>query len=183
MPRYLLTNTPQPPRPEDDRAEDRSASGVGSPVRGRKSLIALFAILLVAWVGIAGVGGPYFGKISDVATNDRSTFLPESSESTRAQEVIDQFSDDDAVPAIVVLADAAPRAIRSDCGEALERVLPVSSENTADDVESIRAAIADAFPDSTHGSGTDDGSTVSVHVTGPAGFAADLTEAFAGIDG
>src|SRR5690625_3391222 len=106
MPRYLLTNTPQPPRPEDDRAEDRSASGVGSPVRGRKSLLALFAILLVAWVGIAGVGGPYFGKISDVATNDRSTFLPESSESTRAQEVIDQFSDDDAVPAIVVLADS-----------------------------------------------------------------------------
>ena len=210
MPRYLLTNTPQPPRPEDDRAEDRSASGVGSPVRGRKSLLALFAILLVAWVGIAGVGGPYFGKISDVATNDRSTFLPESSESTRAQEVIDQFSDDDAVPAIVVLADSdgvsdddstalndladsldddgvlaadASPAIPSDDGEALELVLPVSSENTADDVESIRAAIADAFPDSTHGSGTDDGSTVSVHVTGPAGFAADLSEAFAGIDG
>jgi RND superfamily putative drug exporter len=210
MPRYLLTNTPQPPRPEDDRAEDRSASGVGTPVRGRKSLIALFSILLIAWVGIAGVGGPYFGKISDVATNDRSTFLPESSESTRAQEIIDQFSDDDAVPAIVVLADSdgvsdddstalndladsldddgvlaadASPAIPSDDGEALELVLPVSSENTADDVESIRAAIADAFPDSTHGSGTDDGTAVSVHVTGPAGFAADLTEAFAGIDG
>jgi RND superfamily putative drug exporter len=210
MPRYLLTNTPQPPRPEDDRAESRSAGGVGTPVRGRKSLIALFAILLVAWVGIAGVGGPYFGKISDVATNDRSTFLPESSESTRAQEVIDQFSDDDAVPAIVVLADSdgvsdddstalndladslddegvlaadASPAIPSDDGEALELVLPVSSENTADDVESIRAAIADAFPDSTHGSGTDSDTAVSVHVTGPAGFAADLTEAFAGIDG
>src|SRR5699024_7468163 len=210
MPRYLLTNTPQPPRPEDDRAESRSAGGVGTPVRGRKSLIALFAILLVAWVGIAGVGGPYFGKISDVATNDRSTFLPESSESTRAQEVIDQFSDDDAVPAIVVLADSdgvsdddstalndladsldddgvlaadASPAIPSDDGEALELVLPVSSENTADDVGRTRAATADAVPDSTHGSGTDDGSTVSVHVTGPAGFAADLTEAFAGIDG
>src|SRR5699024_4964353 len=121
------------------------------------------------------VGGPYFGKISDVATNDRSTFLPESSESTRAQEMIDRFSEDDYVPAIVVLedsdgvtdddsstlkdlattldddgvlaADASP-AIPSDDGEALELVLPVSSENTADDVESIRAAIADAFPNS-----------------------------------
>ncbi len=210
MPRYLLTNTPQPPAPVDERDSAPASAQKKSPVRGRKSLIALFAILLVAWVGIAGVGGPYFGKISDVATNDRSTFLPESSESTRAQEAIDRFSDDDAVPAIVVLADSdgvsdddstalndlaasldddgvlaadASPAIPSDDGEALELVLPVSSENTADDVESIRAAIADAFPDSTHGSGTDDGTTVSVHVTGPAGFAADLTEAFAGIDG
>src|SRR5699024_2002692 len=209
MPRYLLTSTPQPPRTDDERAADRSA-GAGTPVRGRKSLITLFAILLVAWVGIAGVGGPYFGKISDVATNDRSTFLPESSESTRAQEIIDRFSDDDAVPAIVVLADSdgisnddstelnelaasldddgvlaadASPAIPSDDGEALELVLPVSSETTAEDVESIRTAIAEAFPDSTHGSGTDDGTAVSVHVTGPAGFAADLNEAFAGIDG
>src|SRR5699024_888585 len=161
-----LTNTPQPPRPEDDRAEDRSASGVGSPVRGRKSLIALFAILLVAWVGIAGVGGPYFGKISDVATNDRSTFLPESSESTRAQVGVEMCIDEDAVPALGVLADAdgasaddrtalndladsleddgvlaadASRAIPADDGEALEVAVPVSSENTADDVESIRA--------------------------------------------
>src|SRR5699024_12317525 len=98
MPRYLLTNTPQPPRPEDDRAEDRSASGVGSPVHGRKSLLALFAILLVARVSIAGVGGPYFGKISDVATNAPSTFLPESSEATRPQEAIGQCSDDHAMP-------------------------------------------------------------------------------------
>lgn len=28
-------------------------------------------VLLVAWVGIAGVGGPYSGKISEEAMNDR----------------------------------------------------------------------------------------------------------------
>src|SRR5699024_6133726 len=129
----------------------------------------LFAILLVAWVGITGVGGPYFGKISDVATNDHPTFLTESSEPTRPKKVIDHFSDDDTMTVVVVLADSdgvsddastplndladsldddgvlaadASPAIPSDDGEALELVLPVSSENTADDVESIRAAIA-----------------------------------------
>src|SRR5699024_6596055 len=145
---------------------DRSA-GAGTPVRGRKSPITLFAILLVAWVGIAGVGGPYFGKISDVATNDRSTFLPESSESTRAPEIIHRFSDDVAVPAIdgladsdgtsnagstdlndlapsldhdgVLAADASP-AIPSDDGDDLERVLPVPSQTTAEDGESFRTA-------------------------------------------
>ncbi|WP_166828427.1 MMPL family transporter [Brevibacterium limosum] len=210
MPHFLLTRTPQPSHPDDDRDAERSAdeagSGAGAPVRGRKALLALFAVLLVAWVGIAGVGGPYFGKISDVATNDRSSFLPESAESTRAQEAIDRFSDDDAVPAIVVLensdgitdddaqtlkdlaasldddgvlaADASP-TIPSEDGRALELILPVSSDATAEDVESIRTAIADAFPSSTDDSGT----AVTVHVTGPAGFAADLSEAFAGIDG
>ncbi|WP_152345970.1 MMPL family transporter [Brevibacterium sp. CFH 10365] len=210
MPHFLLTRTPQPSHPDDDRDAERSAgeagSGAGAPVRGRKALLALFAVLLVAWVGIAGVGGPYFGKITDVATNDRSSFLPESAESTRAQEAIDRFSDDDSVPAIVVLensdgitdddaetfkdlaasldddgvlaADASP-TIPSGDGQALELILPVSSDATAEDVESIRTAIADVFP-----SGTDDsGTAVTVHVTGPAGFAADLSEAFAGIDG
>ena len=107
MPHFLLTRTPQPPRPDNDRDAQRSVSkattGVGDPVRGRKPLIALFAVLLVAWVGISGVGGPYFGKISEVATNDRSSFLPESAESTRAQDQIEKFSDLDYVPAIVVL--------------------------------------------------------------------------------
>ncbi|WP_166969057.1 MMPL family transporter [Brevibacterium atlanticum] len=220
MPHFLLTRTPQPPRPDDDRAADLSAEARAhrGPVPARRSLITLFAILLVAWVGIAGVGGPYFGKISEVATNDRSSFLPESAESTRAQEIIDRFSDDDYVPAIVVLentdgitdddtdalddvakkleddgllaADASP-AIPSEDGDALQLILPVSSDTTGDDVERIRAVIADTFPTANAADATPDESgnvatpatVADVYVTGPAGFTADLTEAFAGIDG
>ena len=170
--------------------------------------IVLPAIVIVAWLAVASVGGPYFGKISEVATNDRSSFLPESAESTRAQELIDQFSDLDYVPAIVVLentdgvdeedtsdleeltttledegllaADASP-VIPAEDGDALQLILPVSSETTGDDVERIRAVIAETFPTAAASSGTADVKaptvTADVYVTGPAGFAADLSEA------
>ena len=226
MPRHLLTSTPPNPDPrrggpagDDVNGADTAAAPKQhpkGPVRGRGALLALFAVLLVAWVGISGVGGPYFGKISEVATNDRSSFLPESAESTRAQDQIEKFSDLDYVPAIVVLensdgvtdddrsrldeltktledddllaADPSP-AIPSDDGEALQLILPVSQATTADDVESIRSAIGKVFPtasaaDMTPDQAAEAPTTVAdVHVTGPAGFSADLSEAFAGIDG
>ncbi|GAA1948222.1 efflux RND transporter permease subunit [Brevibacterium antiquum] len=208
MPHRLLTTEPAAPDPEPTPSTHEAR-----PVPARHWLIALFAVLLVAWVSIAGVGGPYFGKISEVATNDRSTFLPESAESTKAQSLIDEFSDDDYVPAIVVLenrdgitdqdtedlddltktlgdegllaAEASP-AIPAEDGDALELILPISSETTAEDVEAIRSLITDEFSPTTNGTdGTrsDSGTGVSIHVTGPAGFSADLSEAFAGIDG
>lgn len=227
MPRHLLTSTPPDPDPRRGGPAGAAASAAGAaaapestpnrrPVRGRGALLALFAVLLVAWVGISGVGGPYFGKISEVATNDRSSFLPESSESTRAQDQIEKFSDLDYVPAIVVLensdgitdddktrltdltkkledhdllaADPSP-AIPSEDGEALQLILPVSPTTTSDDVESIRDTIDQVFPEAVAADSTPSQAakapTVSadVHVTGPAGFSADLTEAFAGIDG
>ena len=226
MPRHLLTSTPPKPRSrrggpagDDPNSVDTPAAPQKhpkGPVRGRGALLALFAVLLIAWVGISGVGGPYFGKISEVATNDRSSFLPESAESTRAQEQIAKFSDLDYVPAIVVLensdgvtdddrsrldeltksleddellaADPSP-AILSDDGEALQLILPVSQATTSDDVESIRSAIGKVFPtasaaDMTPDQAAEAPTTVAdVHVTGPAGFSADLSEAFAGIDG
>ena len=217
MPRHLLTSTPpEPHRPESEIPVDSAQpTKQRAPIPARRSLIALFAVLLVAWVAIAGVGGPYFGKISEVATNDRSSFLPESAESTKAQALIDQFSDLDYVPAIVVLedkdglskdsttdledlaerlddegllaADASP-VIPSADGEALELILPVSTDTTADDVEQIRSIIAGTFPiataaDSPTGDVDSVPTSADVYVTGPGGFSADLTSAFAGIDG
>ncbi|MGO1824326.1 MAG: MMPL family transporter [Brevibacterium aurantiacum] len=217
MPRHLLASTPpEPHRPESEIPVDSAQpTKQRAPIPARRSLIALFAVLLVAWVAIAGVGGPYFGKISEVATNDRSSFLPESAESTKAQALIDQFSDLDYVPAIVVLedkdglskdsttdledlaerlddegllaADASP-VIPSEDGEALELILPVSTDTTADDVEQIRSIIAGTFPiataaDSPTGDVDSVPTSADVYVTGPGGFSADLTSAFAGIDG
>lgn len=79
-----------------------------SPRTGK--LVALSVIIIAVWLGIAAVGGPQFGNLSNVATNDQSSFLPRSSESARVQEKIKAFGDQDRLPAIIVVeqSDGTP---------------------------------------------------------------------------
>ncbi|PZE32135.1 MMPL family transporter [Curtobacterium sp. MCSS17_006] len=161
--------------------------------------IVLPALVIVVWLGIASVGGPFFGKISEVSTNDQTSFLPASSDATKVQERSSEFRDESGAPAIIVLerdggmtstdladaktlattlsdradVDAVSPVIPSEDGDAVEIVATLTQDaETGDAVEAIRADVDDALP-----------SGVSGYVTGPAGFTADLTEAFAGIDG
>ena len=60
------------------------------------------ALLIVAWLALGSVGGPFAGKLSNVAENDSSAFLPSSAESTAVSELEREFSAMDAIPAIVV---------------------------------------------------------------------------------
>ncbi len=161
--------------------------------------IVLPAVVIVAWLAVASVGGPYFGKIADVSTNDQTSFLPASADATKVQERAAEFRQASGAPAIVVLerdggltrsdrtaaAQLADRlgdrddvqgvspVIPSEDGDALEIVATLTqSAETGDAVEAIRGDVDDALPSGLRG-----------YVTGPAGFTADLTEAFAGIDG
>ncbi|WP_144756656.1 MMPL family transporter [Curtobacterium pusillum] len=161
--------------------------------------IVLPALVIVAWLAIASVGGPYFGKISEVSTNDQTSFLPASADATKLQERASEFRQASGAPAIIVLerdggltasdqraagtlaADLGKRddvqgvspAIPSEDGDAVEIVATLTQDaDTGDAVEAIRADVDDALPSGVQG-----------YVTGPAGFTADLTEAFAGIDG
>jgi len=161
--------------------------------------IVLPALVIVAWLAIASVGGPYFGKISEVSTNDQTSFLPASADATKVQERASEFRQASGAPAIVVLSrdgglttadrttaatlvsDLGKRddvqgvspAIPSEDGDAVEIVATLTQDaDTGDAVEAIRADVDDALPSGLQG-----------YVTGPAGFTADLTEAFAGIDG
>ena len=34
------------------------------------------SLLIVGWLAAAGVGGPYFGKIDEVSSNDQASYLP-----------------------------------------------------------------------------------------------------------
>ncbi len=165
--------------------------------------ILLPALLIVAWLGAAGAGGPLFGRISEVSTNDQTSFLPASAESTQVQEALADFLGDDELPAIVVAAadreldaddlaaleslaadvaelpvvvEASP-LIPSEDGEAAQLVAVLDASDGAPEpaeaVEAVRAAVAAA--------GLPAG--LVVEVTGPAGFTADIAEAFSGIDG
>lgn len=166
---------------------------------GRATLIAVVVVL--AWLVIGGVAGPYAGRLSEVATNDNAAFLPTDAEATRAQDLAGEFVDRQTIPALVVYerpsgitdadrqrvsADAArfaqvpgvvtplPPPIPSEDGQALQVVVPV------DDAEGEEiGAVVEQLRDIT---GADrDGLTVDV--SGPAGLLADLIEVFAAIDG
>ena len=161
--------------------------------------IASAVALLIVWLAIAGIGGPTFGKISEVSTNDKSTFLPASAESTRAGELASEFSDSQGIPAIItgevdevnnaalesgtetlksvdgILQVIGPQV--SEDGEAVEYIALIDTESAdpTDVVEALSAEVADkGFEPSQYG---------KFYVAGPAGFSADLVNAFAGIDG
>lgn len=151
-------------------------------------------------VAAASVGGPYFGRVDEVSSNDQTTYLPESADATQVQKLLGEFSDTNAIPAIVVFAGEDPLsegdlatisaavaalpsiegvdagvspAIGSDDGLAVQAFVPIDADAEIGDVvtevgEQLRAAMP---------------AGISVHVTGPAGFSADLIAGFAGIDG
>lgn len=157
-------------------------------------------VLVVLWLGVAATGGPKFGEIGDVATNDQSSFLPESAESTVVGERLDDFRDSTSAPAIVVVTadggggapvDPAPLdglsdaltgavsgaevspALLSEDGEAVQLiVVPPVEADPSDVVDAVSATMEAEL-----------GDNLEFLVTGPAGFSADLSEAFSGIDG
>ena len=75
--------------------------GMFEKPRARLRIILPIAIVL-AWLAAGGIGGPYFGKIDEVSSNDLSTFLPASAESTKVKDELGKFEDSDTLPAIVV---------------------------------------------------------------------------------
>ncbi len=173
------------------RAE-RSISGKAIAVRA-----VIYSLLVVLWISVAGVGGMTFGKLSEVQTNDQTAFLPTSAEATQALEWQNKFRTSEAIPAVVLMTSAdgvqqeqadalateisgfeyldgqVTGPIMSEDGQAAEYIVPISAEVKASEaVQELRTLLADAQPES-----------ATVYVTGPAGFSADLTEAFGGIDG
>ncbi|MGA7149121.1 MAG: hypothetical protein WBX17_11620, partial [Microbacterium sp.] len=61
--------------------------------------IGIPALLVLVWLAVGSAGGPYFGKVDEVSTNDRSSFLPESADATQVNERLPEFLGDDSIPA------------------------------------------------------------------------------------
>lgn len=164
--------------------------------------IALPLVIVLIWMIGGGIGGPYFGKVGEVSTNDQSSFLPASAESTQVQNRQADFLGGDSIPAVVVVTaddgaelsrdqltelavitddlagvsavngDVSP-PIPSEDGKAVQFFVPLSTDSDVDGaVEELRSAVISDLPDG-----------MTSWVTGPAGFTADLVEGFLGIDG
>jgi putative drug exporter of the RND superfamily len=65
--------------------------------------VAATAAVVIAWLVLAGIGGPLVGRLSEVQQNDNASFLPASAESTLAAAQAKAFSGSDAVPYFVVI--------------------------------------------------------------------------------
>jgi len=87
--------------PEQEVAERAKTSG-------RRRLVRLLAVVLVlfVWLGLAGVGGPLVGRLSEVQKNDNASFLPKSAESTEVNILAAKFSSTNALPYFVVIERA-----------------------------------------------------------------------------
>jgi putative drug exporter of the RND superfamily len=169
-------------------------------MKARGLLWTAIAVVL-AWLVIGGVSGPFAGRLSEVAVNDNAAFLPSDAEATRAQDLAAGFTERETTPAIVVYerpsgitdgdreaasADLAgfaripgvvtplPPPIPSEDGQALEVIVPIDGSNG----DTIAAAV-----DAMRVVAADPPNGLSVHVAGPGGLLADLIEVFSSIDG
>ncbi len=71
--------------------------------------VGLIAVV-VAWLAIAGLGGPAIGSLSTVQSNDQESFLPGAAESVQAANAAATFEDSGALPAFVIFETAGGAA-------------------------------------------------------------------------
>lgn len=162
--------------------------------------LILPVVLVLVWLGAGGVGGGYFGKLSEVTSNSQSSFLPESADSTRVNAQLSHFQDQSSLPAIIVFEKSSNLSpsdfknlstltkqlatipsitghvsppIPSKDSRAAMVILPVSAD-ASDKLSSIFSDIHQKI-DSSH-------TGLSYQVGGPASFSNDLLDAFGGID-
>lgn len=157
-------------------------------------------IVLGLWILVTSVSTLYASKLVDEQNNEASSWLPDSAESTRALEKINQFEDIDSIPTVVVyskssgLTEADIAAAKEDAkqfatldgveGEVLgpfpskdgEAMQTVVTFNFGSEGWNAMPDAADELRDIAVLEGGD------IYIAGPGGQAADSAEAFGGID-
>ena len=181
----------------------RTASG-----RLPRRALAAAVVVLLAWLVVGGVGGPFTGRLAEVQENDSSAFLPESSESTRVADIAAEFQGGSSLPAVVVWqADGAQEGgagqvtplLAAAATDRLSRAgaLPdVAGEPVGPLPSADGQALQAVVPFSGDLGGTElterveqlrallaDMPDGTAYVTGPAGIFGDFGEAFSEIDG
>ncbi|WP_323959401.1 MMPL family transporter [Arthrobacter sp. JZ12] len=169
-----------------------------------RAVLPAFIVLL--WFIGAGFGGPTFGKLEEVSSNDQASFLPASAESTEAGQLQEAFTDSTAVPAVIVV-ESEEEIAPGELGQYQELTEVLADVEGLEPAAEGQPAVVGPIPSEDGlavqyiASVSDDvelGETITSlrevlerelpdgtegFVTGPAGFTADLVSAFGGIDG
>lgn len=167
--------------------------------------ILLPTVLIIVWVAIGGVGGPTFGKISDVSTNDQAGFLPASAESTAVNEWQQKFYDSDSIPAVIVSVKDSGTLTEAEKAQFVDLAPTIQGAPGVADLPDQAflptfskdgKAVEYFVPFTASGEEllVDVGDLRTIvsdnfpsgfhsYVTGPAGLLADFVKGFAGIDG
>jgi putative drug exporter of the RND superfamily len=159
-------------------------------------------VVVVFWLAVIAVGGAMAGKLQGAEKNDASAWLPAKAESTQALNLQGKFMSRNIFPAVVVYErpsglTPADRAKAASDAQSFARVPGVhgrvTGPLTARDGKAIETVVsadlgkqgwngAATFVDALHKVAATGSSGLSVHITGPAGNAADSAKAFKGID-
>jgi RND superfamily putative drug exporter len=195
----------KPFRSTDTRHGSATARADWSPRRWIRILLP--AALLIIWLVAASLGGPTFGKLSAVSSNDQASFLPASAESTKVQNLQGEFTDSKSIPAVVLLVSPTTippseiasyaklgvklgsiHGVQKPQGSATTSVAgPIPSKDgkaiefivPVADSNDVDTVVTD-IRSVVHSSVS---TSITSYVTGPAGLTADLVNAFGGIDG
>ncbi|MEW2064312.1 MMPL family transporter [Streptomyces sp. NPDC007002] len=172
-----------------------------TPARSVRWLVPV--VLLIAWLGIGGGLGPYAGKLGEVATNDQAAFLPQNAESTQVIEAQKAFQQNETLPVILVWTsertdapvndeqrEAATGALASLAGDegvvgTPSPALPSEDGLALQGIVQLSPDLGDELPavlEEVDRAGASVSGT-TVQLAGPAASQADLSDAFAGIDG
>ncbi len=118
-----------------------------SPARARRRLLGTGLLLL--WLLVLVVAGPFAGRLTEVEKNDNAAFLPKTAESTEVNELQQRFVDQDTTPAILVwerpdgITDSDLTSIRTDLTavQAVPRVVAVSEPIQSQDHRAVQAIV------------------------------------------
>jgi RND superfamily putative drug exporter len=168
-------------------------------VTGRRSKL----VVLATWLLTLGALGPLIGSFESKQRNEPSSFLPADAESVRALELSDRFPSAEGVAAIAVFARAsgltpddraavarAREELAASPPEGVESVSPpqpsrdgkaalVVAQIVTEGDEEVLVAAVESIRETAAGVA---GDGLEGKVTGPAGYSADATKAFEGIN-
>ncbi|RKE18469.1 MMPL family transporter [Streptomyces sp. TLI_171] len=171
------------------------------PSSPRRLRFLLPLVLLLIWLALGGALGPFAGRLGEVSSNDGAAFLPRSAESTRVAQLEKDFRTEATLPVVLVWeADSGQvdEALRADAARALAaavqvpgatgQVSPLLPSEDGRALEAVLQLRADLGPDTKVAVGAIRERAGQVRgavsgVAGPAAVLADLSGAFAGIDG